>query len=333
MQVLDTTSAAGRLTIDNSGTIRGGDAAIQGGSGNDFVRNTGRVEGAVVLGNGNDQYQGGGGQATGVIDLGDGNDLGYGGNGNEIFHGGAGDDYLYGGAGIDTAIYTGGADLTVDLGLADAQETGQGNDKLVGIENVWSGNGADRLSGDRYDNTITGNGGDDTISGGGGRDTVTFAGKRTDYAVTANADGTVTVANSHAGRDGSDVLTDIRLLKFSDTTIALTNTAPIDIKMSHQVVAENAAVGTILSGLSAYDREQDGITFSLASTTGPFAIQGDKIVITGPLDYETGARHTIIIKATDAYGAETTKEFTVTVTDVAEQPAARPGLGRRTRPP
>ena len=319
VQVLDTASTAGRTTIHNSGTIRGGDAAIQGGSGDDFIRNTGRVEGAVVLGNGDDQYQGGGGQATGVIDLGDGDDLGYGGDGNEIFYGGAGDDYLYGGAGIDTAIYTGGADLTVDLAVSTAQETGQGKDRLIDIENIWSGNGSDRLSGDRFDNTITGNGGDDIITGGGGRDTVTFAGKRTDYAVTTNADGTVTVADSHGGRDGRDVLSDIRLLKFSDTTIALTNTAPFDIKMSNQIMAENAAVGTILSGLSARDGERDAITYSLDSTTGPFAIEGAKIVITGPLDFETHARHTIIVKATDAYGAETTKEFTVTVTDVAEQ--------------
>jgi Ca2+-binding RTX toxin-like protein len=52
------------------------------------------------------------------------------------------------------------------------QDTGQGRDRLIGIENLEAGSGNDRLIGDRAANRLVGNGGNDTLDGGGGNDTL-----------------------------------------------------------------------------------------------------------------------------------------------------------------
>ena len=68
-----------------------------------------------------------------------GNDTLVGGNGDDFLDGGVGDDLIDGGAGIDRAAFFSGATagVTVDLNLqGQAQNTGQGMDTLVNIENV-----------------------------------------------------------------------------------------------------------------------------------------------------------------------------------------------------
>ena len=98
------------------------------------------------------------------------------------------------------------------------------------IENVVGGSGNDTLVGNRADNTITGGPGDDAINGQGGRNTAVYSGPSTDYAYTETADGSWTVTDLRAGSpDGTDSLQNIRLLKFSDTVVAIgpENAAPV----------------------------------------------------------------------------------------------------------
>jgi Ca2+-binding RTX toxin-like protein len=135
-----------------------------------------------------------------------GNDTLYGGNGDDFLNGGLGDDLIDGGGGYDrAAFYTDAtAGVTVDLNLQGvAQNTGQGMDTLVGIENLSGTAFGDTLIGDEGDNvlwgspatlidgsisaanndTLLGNGGNDllivgignhSLTGGSGVDTVSF---------------------------------------------------------------------------------------------------------------------------------------------------------------
>ena len=86
------------LTLDNSGQITG---LVDLGDGVDTVRNTGLIDGDVLLGAGNDEFDGRGGTVTGVVDGGAGNDVIRGGAGNDTLNGGAGNDTVAGGAGAD----------------------------------------------------------------------------------------------------------------------------------------------------------------------------------------------------------------------------------------
>jgi hypothetical protein len=89
---------------------------------------------------------------------------------NNQFEGGLQDDRIEGGAGIDTAIYaaaTGG--VWVNLAVTGTLGA-EGNDTLIGIENVVGSSSSDILLGDSSANQLEGGGGDDLINGAGGDD-------------------------------------------------------------------------------------------------------------------------------------------------------------------
>ncbi|MBM3605297.1 MAG: calcium-binding protein [Alphaproteobacteria bacterium] len=137
---------------------RAGEDLLDGGAGND------RLDG----GTGNDLLLGGGGD-----------DLLLGGSGADTLRGGSGNDQLFldggadvleGGAGTDWLIHLGSGGVSVDLGVTVAQDTGLGLDRIMGVENLRGGSGADRLSGNGQNNVIQGGGGFDVIAGGSGND-------------------------------------------------------------------------------------------------------------------------------------------------------------------
>jgi len=77
------------------------------------------------------------------------------------------------------------------------------------------------LSGNGWDNVLTGNAGDNILDGGEGKDTAIFRGPYADYTVNRLGKGRVMVVDSAAGRDGSDILRGIELVKFSDRTVPI----------------------------------------------------------------------------------------------------------------
>jgi hypothetical protein len=80
------------------------------------------------------------------------------------------------------------------------------------------------LTGSAGDDTLQGLGGDDTIDGGAGVDTSVYAGARSEYFVhTALVEGVLvtTVTDQGGAGDGTDTLTSIEALRFSDGAFAL----------------------------------------------------------------------------------------------------------------
>ncbi|MFM9970781.1 MAG: putative Ig domain-containing protein [Burkholderiales bacterium] len=93
-----------------------------------------------------------------------------------------------------------------------------GTDALIGIGNAMN----NRLTGNSANNVLTGNAGDDTLAGGEGDDTATYAITR-GQAVWHTEAGVITVTSS----EGSDRLTQIEFLRFSDQTVYIgPNSAP-----------------------------------------------------------------------------------------------------------
>jgi Ca2+-binding RTX toxin-like protein len=121
-----------------------GDDTINGGAGHDYLR----------AGGGNDHLSGD--------------------DGDDYLDGGLGDDVIDGGNGIDrAAFHTSPVGVHVDLNIQGvAQNTGQGNDTLIGIENLSGTQFDDILIGNSGDNWIWGEGGNDVINAGGGNDLV-----------------------------------------------------------------------------------------------------------------------------------------------------------------
>lgn len=101
----------------------------------------------------------------------------------------------------------GGAAFTVADGTAiENLYTGDGDDTLFG------NSAANHLFGGRGSDLLSGGAGDDSLDGGRGLDLVLLAGSRGDYAIAANADGSVSVV----GTEGSDTLENVEILAFDD---------------------------------------------------------------------------------------------------------------------
>jgi len=89
------------------------------------------------------------------------------------------------------------------------------------IENAIGGSGADTITGNSANNEIWGKGGNDTINGGAGENTAGYTGAYADYTITDN-NGVRTVAHNNNGADGTDTVSNVRFLKFSDLTFDVT---------------------------------------------------------------------------------------------------------------
>ena len=133
------------------------------GDGNDIlisIENVSSGDGDdTVVGNSSSNYLNGG----------NGNDTLIGNDGNDSFYGGDGDDNINGGEGVDL-VYFSYRSNQIDLSKTISQDTGDGNDILISIENVNSGNGDDTVIGSTAANNLFGGNGNDNLSGGEGND-------------------------------------------------------------------------------------------------------------------------------------------------------------------
>lgn len=184
---------------DGDDTLFGddGDDVVDGGAGSDIL----------VGGNGDDALHGGegddrldGSQGNDVALAGAGTDVVLGGAGDDRLEGGEGDDLISDGTGRDSVLgqegddvlavaldgeadtFDGGdgvdtLDLTaatsgvaVDLAAGTAVGTDIGTDRVVSVDIVRGGSGADTLTGDAGANALYGGDGQDHLAGGSGDD-------------------------------------------------------------------------------------------------------------------------------------------------------------------
>lgn len=159
-----------------------GEDTVLGGAGHDTL-DGGLHNDTLDGGSGNDDIKGGSG--TDSLKGGDDDDTLDGGGAGDRLEGGLGDDTLDGGprmgvGGADTAVYDTNGHVYVDLAVGEASGA-MGNDVLISIENVETGNGDDVVFGSNGANVIeTGGdtdivhamGGDDVVDGGSGDDTL-----------------------------------------------------------------------------------------------------------------------------------------------------------------
>jgi Ca2+-binding RTX toxin-like protein len=134
---LDASAFAGRATLD-------------GGAGNDSLAGA----------QGDDRLLGG-----------DGNDTVTAGLGQDVLLGGPGNDSLNGGGGTDMADYS-TASAGVKLSLKQRKAKGEGNDRLLDIENAAGSAFNDQLVGNNLANMLIGGAGTDKINAQAGEDTL-----------------------------------------------------------------------------------------------------------------------------------------------------------------
>ena len=90
----------------------------------------------------------------------------------------------------------------------------------VVIENAIGSPQNDTIIGNDHDNRLEGGAGNDTIDGGGGTDTTVFSGNHADYTIVEQGVG-VSIADTVAERDGTDLVTAAETYAFADGSFAL----------------------------------------------------------------------------------------------------------------
>lgn len=248
------------------------DDALAGGLGND-VLNGGNGVDELIGGEGNDRLDGGAGADGLDGDL--GNDILIGGTGADLLSGGDGDDILIGGAsadlldgglgGYDIASYeTSFVSLVIDMGGANPNSLGDARgDTFLDIEEVRGTNFGDQIFGDIANNVLSGLGGNDSIdgldgndtlvggtgndvlTGGLGIDTAVFSGAFAEYAITAT---TVIDNVTGNGNDGSDAITGIEFLRFSDRIVSVATGTAVPL------VSLTNSTAMLFNGSATYDK-------------------------------------------------------------------------------
>jgi Ca2+-binding RTX toxin-like protein len=286
-QILD--GGAGADILNDGGTAIGGVTTMVGGADNDVYIVTKASDVVTeIAGGGVDAVQTalaaftlpgnvenltftGAGAFTGT-----GNELANvitGGAGNDTLDGGlnaTGGDRLVGGSGADTYVVNNTADVVVE-------SVNGGTDTVISkinsytlgsnVENLtFTGAGAFTGVGNTLANTITGGAGDDTLTGGGGADvldggggvnTAVYSGLMSNYAITPNANGGVSLRDTRFGSpDGTDTDSNIQYFRFSDGLIVslaqLTGTG-VTTGTSGADILTSVAAGQIILGLAGND--------------------------------------------------------------------------------
>jgi Ca2+-binding RTX toxin-like protein len=143
---------------------------FKGGAGQDVILGTSARD-IIKSGPGDDLVCAGGGDDA--INGGSGNDRIRAGQGDDILFGGPGNDVYDGEQGSDTLSFAAAAaPITAALGVAGAQNTGEGRDTLMSIENAIGSVAGDRLTGSSASNRLDGRGGGDVLLGMDGADTL-----------------------------------------------------------------------------------------------------------------------------------------------------------------
>jgi Ca2+-binding RTX toxin-like protein len=222
---------------EHSNTLRGGLGAdiLDGGSGVDFASYSDSSVGvtASLANPGSNTGEAAGDVYISIEALRGGNfaDTLIGDAGDNFLQGGPDGDALDGGSGFDFADYFSAASaVTVDLSTPSNNAGEAAGDTFTAIEGIRGSAFNDTLRGNDGDNSITGGAGDDTLSGGAGDDTLDggfagdidtliLSGNRADYIVTGTPS-FMMIADSVAGRDGTDTVFNLEFVQFADGTFA-----------------------------------------------------------------------------------------------------------------
>jgi len=136
----------------------------------------------------------------------------------------------------------------------------------------------DVIDGGAGNDAITGGIGNDFIDGGDGTDTALYSGNISDYAISIVGENII-VSDRIAGRDGTDILTNIEFLTFANSTVGIGNLAAkqsvLSAGSSLQIQATNVA-GDITSGTIRHaDGSRD--VYASAASSAHYATEHDFI--------------------------------------------------------
>jgi Ca2+-binding RTX toxin-like protein len=207
------------------------------------------------------------------------------------------------------SAYVDGTQEDDDIGYSANAASGAYN--YAGDDNLKGNEGNDTVAGGAGGDWISGGAGDDVLDGGDNgsvdqwgnmrTDTVQYDGEYARYTITANSDGSVTVADSQSDGDGTDTLTHIEALSFKDRYLRLGVETWVSKDKNGDAtdVSKNGSLLGDVIDVSA--DEYPGVRHSLRGNEGNDSLTGG----TGPDDFEGGTGDDLIVggaNGKDAWG-------------------------------
>jgi VCBS repeat-containing protein len=163
---------------------------------------------------------------------------------------------------------------------------GDGNDTLLGQDgaDILKGEaGDDNLQGGASADTLTGGAGNDVIDGGTEIDTAVFSGRMNEYEIKAE-NGGITVRHLNNGSDGTDFLTSVEILKFSDATTQANFLAVSDA----EVLEGDAGTKKLVFTVSIIGPSTGTVTVNYATSNGSATAGSDYTAASGTLTFAPG---------------------------------------------
>jgi len=198
---------------------------------------------------------------------------------------------------------------------------GAAQDLLVGNDaaNRLVGNaGNDTIDGGAGDDTLNGGDGSDQLAGGPGTDTAIFGGVRSRYQVSTAGD-TTTVFDT-TGAEGTDTLTGVEYLKFTDVTLALGNLPPVAANTTIVLDEDDARAGTLPA---ATDPNDDPVTYAAGNlpTHGALTVEANGAYTYTPAANWSGS-DSFGYLVSDNHGGANSYTVSVVVVPVNDPPAS-----------
>ena len=208
------------------------------------------------------------------------------------FEGLGGNDAITGNGNTRIIYANAAAAVTVDLSLGTAHGTAAGDlaaigtDSFTGVFSVTGSAFGDTLIGSAGSDMFVGNGGNDQINGGAGGDIAIYSGTRNEYSVSTDGAGHATVTDNVAGRDGTDTLTNVEALQFTNGTVLITSgSAANPVDLSDNRLYFNAATNP----------------FTTATGTADDYVKINQGLSGHLIDLGAGANDTVILGVTGGY--------------------------------
>jgi hypothetical protein len=144
--------------------------------------------------------------------------------------------------------------------------------------------------------------------------------------VVRNSDGTITITDRVAGRDGQDTILDVEFFPFAGSTLSLADMLNngTGIKLADGKVFENSLADQSAGTLSVTNPDGSSRhTFQLLDDAGgSFQLSSDsktlRVAKGNLLNLDRSRFHTICVRATDQFGKPVDSVLTVTVQEIAE---------------
>ena len=207
------------------------------------------------------------------------------------------------------SAYVDGTQEDDQIGYSASAASGQynytGDDNLKGNEGndaIVAGSGGDWISGGEGDDTLDGGANGALDQWGNVRaDTAQYSGEYARYTITANSNGSVTVADSQSDGDGTDTLTNIEALSFKDRYLRLGVETWVNKDKNGDAtdVSKNGSLLGDVIDVSA--DEYPGVRHSIRGNEGNDTLTGGS----GPDDFEGGTGDDVIVggaNGKDAWG-------------------------------